>query len=244
MLRKDVIRIRSIAPVTKERTQEREMKQKGEWAARGVTIETVALPEGPSVLESEYHAAQAGWPLLREVAKAEADGVDAIIIDCFADPMIDACREATSLPIIGPGQAGIMSALCLGDRIGIISPNERGTGFIRRNMAKYGVKARVSYWGEVLPGSSNIHENPDKTRDALLTACEKAAASSECDVILLGCTALEPYWEDIKDTVKIPIPVIEPFPCAVKLAELFVTLGVSQSQHCYPREESRPGCDR
>jgi len=232
-----MIRIRSIAPHTKESLQDREMELKRRRAAQEVVIETVCLPEGPLVLENEYQAAQAAWPLVREVMKAEADGVDAVIIDCFLDPAIDACREATPLPVVGPGQAGIMTSLCLGDRVGVICPNEMGMTCARRVMKKYGVEKHISYWDSTLEGAEDMHKDPDKTRDALIRVCRKAAVSGKCDVILLGCTAFEPYWEDVKDEAQIPIPVINPFPCAVKLAELFVRLGVSQSKLCYPRQQ-------
>jgi allantoin racemase len=213
------------------------MERKRRWGAQGVVIETVSLSEGLLVLENEYQAAEAAWPLVQEVIKPEADGVDAVIIDCFADPAIDACREASSLPMIGPAQAGLMASLCLGDKVGIISPNESGLTAGRRRMMGYGVEKRISYWGSALEGTENMHKHPSKTRDALTLPCEKALASGECDVLLLGCTGFEPYWEGVKDKARIPIPVINPFPCAVKLAELFVSLGVSQSTPCYPRQQ-------
>ncbi len=228
----------SIAPVVIEGTQEREMERKRSWAIDGMKIETIVLLRGPTIVESEYWAAQAIEPMLSEVKKAESTGVDAIIIDCFADPGIEACREATSVPVIGCGQAGMLSALSLGERIALVTENERGLGYIRRNMYKYGYAHHIVHWGQVVPASNNIQDNPDDTRRSLLEACEMAANASDCDVILIGCTALEPYWEDVKGDFRADIPVVNPFPCAVKFSELCISLGVSHSGRCYPYEQN------
>jgi allantoin racemase len=237
-LKQNKFLIWSIAPVVEKGTQARELALKRKWSSELTVIETLALPAGPNIVESEYWAAQAIEPMIRIVKKAESSGVNAIIIDCFADPGLEACREATSVPVIGCGQAGMLSTLCLGERIALITENERGSGYIRRNMRKYGYDHHIVYWGQVVPSSNNIQKKPNETRKGLLVACENAAISSECDAILLACTALEPYWEEIKSKFRHDIPVVNPFPCAAKLAELYIALGVSHSGRCYSQENS------
>jgi allantoin racemase len=39
--------------------------------------------------------------------KAEADGAEAVVIDCMLDPGLDAAREAVSIPVIGCGEAAM-----------------------------------------------------------------------------------------------------------------------------------------
>ena len=50
-----------------------------------------------------------------KVRAAEAEGMDAVIIDCMADPGLDPARELASIPIIGPAQAAMhLAALKIG----------------------------------------------------------------------------------------------------------------------------------
>ncbi|MCP4321048.1 MAG: hydrogenase expression protein HupH, partial [Alteromonadales bacterium] len=49
---------------------------------------------------------------IKQAIKAERAGADAIIIDCMGDPGLNACREAVSIPVIGPCQTATQSLQC------------------------------------------------------------------------------------------------------------------------------------
>lgn len=232
------IRIRSIVPVSLGTITEQELARKCRWGSGGTIVEAVALPAGaPTFLDNDTDIAYAAPFLVDAVKRAERDGVSAVILDCFADPAIEACRCATRVPIVGCGQAAILTALSIGMSIGIVVPNEVAASIARRAVSRLDINPSRYDTCPVLPQAGNPYDDLGKTKAKLKECCQAAGANH--DVVVIGCTGLERLWEEIQGTVEVSVPVIRPFPCAVKLAELLVSIGVSHSPRTYPMKGDR-----
>ena len=63
-----------------------------------------------------------------EIVQLAADGqnagFDAVVLYCFSDPVIDACREALRIPVIGGAQASCLAALNICRSFGVILADE------------------------------------------------------------------------------------------------------------------------
>lgn len=52
--------------------------------------------------------------------RAESEGYDAVVLYCFSDPAVDACREVVSIPVVGGGQASCLLAPLVGRQAGLL----------------------------------------------------------------------------------------------------------------------------
>ena len=86
----------------------------------GPEIECSTLDEGPPGVESQTDADGVILPLCRLIRETEAHAA-AFVIACFSDPGLFSAREATAKPVLGIAECGILTALTLGHRFGVIS---------------------------------------------------------------------------------------------------------------------------
>jgi len=86
----------------------------------GPAIECVTLAEGPPGIESQRDVESVVGPLMHLVSEREKD-YGAFVIACFSDPGIHALRELTKKPVLGIAEAGILTALTLGQKFGVIA---------------------------------------------------------------------------------------------------------------------------
>lgn len=76
--------------------------------------------------------------------RAQAEGTSAVIVGCFSDPGLDALRELTSIPIVGPGAAALHLAAQLGTRFTILPPLEGAPGRGRERLRGLALDARLA----------------------------------------------------------------------------------------------------
>src|SRR5262245_8995732 len=97
-------------------------------AALGVEVEVRSLCEGPASIESAWEAALVVPALCECAVRAQTEGFGALIVGCFSDPGLDALRELTSIPVVGPGAAAMHLAAQIGTRFTILSPLDTAPG--------------------------------------------------------------------------------------------------------------------
>jgi allantoin racemase len=195
------------------------------------------LEVGPSSIESEFDEALAVPDSIRVAIEAEESGSSAVIIDCMGDPGIHACREAVKIPVLGAGQTAMHLANMLGHRFSFITVLDRIRPMIDKIIGSYGLDQKyVSFQSIDIPVLELTHDI-----DALNGALSaKAIASIEedgADAIILGCTGFLGCAAAMKATLMeagYDVPVIDPIPAAVHMAEALVKAGLSHSKVSYP----------
>src|SRR3954452_19752463 len=85
----------------------------------GPEIVCRTLREGPPGVESQRDADSVIAPLCRAVV-AEKEAA-AFVIACFSDPGLHSAREATAKPVLGIAECGILTALTLRHRFGVLA---------------------------------------------------------------------------------------------------------------------------
>jgi allantoin racemase len=113
------------------------------WVSPGTEVDVVSLDRGPASIESEYDEALAGPGILQRVEEASADGVDAIFVSCGADPAIQAAREITDVPVVGGFEPAMLTALTLGERIGILQVLPNVLPMLRGLARRYAMAERL-----------------------------------------------------------------------------------------------------
>jgi len=189
--------------------------------AGGPAIECVTLEEGPPGIETQRDVDSVVAPLVRLVSEREKDH-GAFVIACFSDPGIHAVREITKKPVLGIAECGILSALTLGHKFGVIAILRHSISRHLRYIAALGVTERLA--GE-LPIGLGVSELGDakKTFGRMVEAGAKLRDGHGADVVVMGCAGMARYRKPLQDALG--IPVVEPTQAAVAMAIGRVRLG-------------------
>lgn len=201
------------------------------------TVDIGVPSRGPGSIESRYDSAMAVPLLLEAVMKAEADGYDAVIISCFGDPGLDACREIVSIPVVSSGQASMHVAAQLGARFSIISPKEGAGSRVLENPRKYGFILNYASTRGAGLSVMDLARDRQRTLDRLAEVGARAVAEDGADTLILGCMSMA--FHDISRELqdRIGVPVVNPVPASLALAELLVRAGLRQSRKAYPKPD-------
>ena len=86
----------------------------------GPRIECVTLEDGPPGVQSQLDVDRAALAVHRfaQAHRAEAAG---FVTACFSDPGLHLAREKTARPVLGINECGLLTALALGRRVGVIA---------------------------------------------------------------------------------------------------------------------------
>ena len=187
----------------------------------GPEIACMTLEEGPPGVESQTDADSVILPLCHVIRQQEADAA-AFVIACFSDPGLFSAREATAKPVLGIAECGILTALTLGHRFGVISILAGSVARHLRYIAAIGVNQRLA--GD-LPIGLGVTELADErsTLTRMVDVGRRLRDQHGADVLVMGCAGMARYRDDLEEAVQ--IPVVEPTQAAVTMAIGRVRLG-------------------
>ena len=186
---------------------------KGFHFSEGPRIECVSLSDGPFGIESQADIEAVTLPLRKMVS--ESRNVDAFVIACYSDPGLHVCREASEKPVFGIQECGVLTAMSLGDRFGVIALQESSIRRHLRYLRQMGVMERLA--GE-RAASLSVRESVSGkgTFEKLLKAAKQLRDSDQADTIILGCAGMAGHRAKLE--LVIGIPVIAPVQAAVSMA--------------------------
>jgi Asp/Glu/hydantoin racemase len=187
----------------------------------GPEIECITLKEGPPGVETQAHVESVVQPLCRTVAARDNDS-SAFVIACYSDPGIHACREATRKPVLGIAECGILTALTLGMRFGVISILKKSIPRHLRYVAQMGVGDRMAGDRAVELGVVELADE-GRTLGRMIEVGKTLRDGDGADVLVMGCAGMARYRDRLQDAVG--VPVVEPTQAAVGMAIGRVRLG-------------------
>lgn len=189
--------------------------------AGGPAIECMTLKEGPPGIETQQHVDGVVAPLIRVVRERDKDYA-AFVIACYSDPGLHSVREATKKPVLGISECGILTALTLGQKFGVIAILKQSIPRHLRYIGALGVAERLA--GE-LPVGLGVTELADesKTFGRMVEVGKALRDQQGADVVVMGCAGMARYRKPLQDAIG--IPVVEPTQAAVSMAIGRVRLG-------------------
>ena len=90
-------------------------------AERATRVEGRTAHGAPASIEGHFDEVMSAAHLLREVQQAQAEGADAIVVACFDDPAIGACREIATGPVLGICEAAVKAASMVATSFSIVT---------------------------------------------------------------------------------------------------------------------------
>jgi Asp/Glu/hydantoin racemase len=178
----------------------------------GPEIKSVTLPEGPPGIQSQRDVDFVVPHLCRRIAAENQ--ADAFVIACFSDPGLHAARETTDRPVLGIAECGILTAMTLGSKFGVIAILQKSIPRHLRYMGAMGVMDRCA--GE-LPVDLPVLELADekKTFGRMVTVGKKLREQG-ADAVVMGCAGMARYRDGLQQ--ELGVPVVEPTQAAVSMA--------------------------
>ena len=188
--------------------------------AGGPQIECLTLAEGPPGVQTQRDVDGVVAPLLRLVGELEPKAA-AFVIACFSDPGLHSARETTRKPVLGIMESGILTALTLGQRFGVIAILQGSIARHLRMINGMGLASRLA--GERAVGLPVV-ELADEAKTAhRMTEVGRALAADGANAIVMGCAGMAQYRERVEQAAG--VPVVEPTQAAVSMAIGRVRLG-------------------
>ncbi|MDF1606507.1 aspartate/glutamate racemase family protein [Nocardioides sp. YIM 152315] len=212
------------------------------------TARTDRLPAQPGVTVDEIETLVSVRPvdpmdlLLSDVAYAEAGlraaahGYDGIVIGALPDYGAAAVRAAVDVPVMGCGQASLVTAASLGDRFGIVTIWPETMAFVYERLLREQDAADrctsvryVSTPAEqaTLADDDNFLSQMKDGREhmvrRILDEIDAVAAQGAASVIL-GCNCMSPVAGVL--AARASIPVVDPTAAGHQVVRSMLTLGV------------------
>jgi len=221
-----------INPVGHTTWDEQDKKIYKRFAPRS-QMTVVSLPKGPSSVET-YQAHRQVIPLIIELAKKMNRDFDALVVNCFLDPAVDALKKMLTRPVVGPCEASLAVASIIGMRIGIVTVHGEALSMIRNKVRQLDPHRKVKAITGIPMGVLDLNEDLDQTKQRVVEEVKRLRDNRRVDVICLGCTGLGGLARSAQQAVG--IPVIDPIGAAVELARVAVDLNLYTSSPAQSRQ--------
>ena len=179
----------------------------------GPEIVCETLAEGPYGIESQKDADSVTMPLRRMVEGDNASS--AFIIACYSDPGLHVCREATTRPVLGIAECGVLTALTRADTFGVIAIAQRSIRRHLRYLRQMGLMDRLA--GE-RPLDMTVAETAsgEGTLAKMISVGRALRDEDGAGAIVMGCAGMARHRKGLEGALG--IPVIDPTQAAVTMA--------------------------
>jgi allantoin racemase len=206
-------------------------------------LSETGLLAGPASVESAYEEALAIPDILARLVEAQRDGVDAAVIDGVLSPGLAAGREIVEIPVVGAGQAAVHVAGMLADSFSLVTVLSRVRRLIEDAVSSYGLASRLRSVRAVDMTVLELATNRDHLVRRLVEESIAAVTDDDAKAIILGCSGMYGCADALSAELAAhgyaDVPVIDPVLAAIKVAELLVELGLTQSKRSYPRPPAK-----
>lgn len=204
-----------------------------EYTAPDTQLAMVCPQSSGVELNSALDVVLAAPEIVQLAADGQNAGFDAVVLYCFSDPVIDACREALRIPVIGGAQASCLAALNVCRSFGVILADEARLPEKKLFLRTLGVSPeRIGQIAAVNLNGISPWADRETTFKKLLACGQKMMRETHTEAIVLGCLSFLGLAEPLSRVLG--IPVIDPAVAAITTAESIVRQRLFTSKVSYP----------
>jgi allantoin racemase len=224
------MRILIINPNSDTAMEEKILASGSRVAASGTTVHCQSVADAPPFIEDYLDELLAGPGMVNLLRRTEPE-YDAFIVACHSDVNIEVLREQTDKPVVGIGDASMKLATMLGHRFSVIQTTDHSVPMKEDVVRRYGLadhcaSVRSVDESSLLPMSEQIAQ-----------AARLALSNDGAETLILGCAGCAGCAGLAeKLTAELGVPVLDGVACAVKVAEAFLSCGLTTSK----RRKYRP----
>lgn len=192
-----------------------------QYVSEGTEISMECLTETEVQLDSAADIVFAGPEIVKTAMRAETDGYDAVILYCFSDPAMEACRQAVRIPVIGCGQAACLMIPVLGYQGALLLADPERIPEKMISIGRTGISAdRIAGFEAVKRKGLDPEKNRDELLMELAEAGQRVIDRTGAQVLILGCLSYLGLAKELQTALR--VPVVDPATVAVTLAESMV----------------------
>ena len=207
------------------------------YVSPGTEIVTMCAASGPRSIEGEYDVALAATGVLQTLIAHEKE-FDGFVDACGQDPGLYACREVTTKPVVGIGEASMYMACLLGHKFTSMTALWRMVPLMETIIRKYGLWNRCASVRAAGAKVADIAKDRDTLREAFIKEAKIAIEQDGADVICLSGAAM--VGMDKKMEEVLGVPVTDGVVSAVKLVEAQVGYKLKTSKkNTFPFPEKK-----
>jgi allantoin racemase len=198
-------------------------------------VECVPVRNSATLVDCYYEDLVFDMYIAEAGLRAEDEGYDAVIMDTVSDSGMYALRSRLTIPVIGPGLVSYVVGVLLGKRFSIVTMWDKWTHLYEKNLALYDLKQKCASVraANIPPDVEALFTGKEEEMFRRLTdEAQKAIDEDGADVILLGSTTMHQAGDYM--AAHLPVPVVNPGPVGIKVAEMLVQLGLSHSKVAFP----------
>ena len=234
------IRILNVFPGTEY--NEVPIEQANQFKAPDVEIDVTSLDKGPPDIQGHYDEYLAAIGIMKQVVKAEKDGVDGIFINCFGEPAVKASRELVRIPVVGGFEAAASMANMLADRWSIVTILSSVVPIIRSEIKDMGVGDRVRSIRDINTPFAEFHDEA-LVEERLIKQIEMAVSEDGAEAIVMGCTG---FGLDMTKRLEkriaqkgTPVPIVNSFSASLCYLDMLIRNQLSHSILTYHKPPER-----
>lgn len=183
-------------------------------APAGFVLEGLTAPFGARLITDAAALAVAARAIVT-MAETVTGPAEGLIVSAFGDPGLHEARAVSRWPVTGIAEAAMAEAAAGGRRFAVVTTTPALGGAIRMAAERYGHGA-VFAGLYLTPGDPvALTATPGELLSALEVACREAVRGG-VEAVVIGGGPLARAARALAG--RLPIPVIEPVPAAVRLA--------------------------
>ena len=202
-----------------------------------VELHMECLTQNKIEIDSALDVALAAPEIITMALRAQKEGYDAVVIYCFSDPALDACRELLDIPVVGAGQTACLMAPLVGRQAGLLLASAARAAEKRLFVEQCGVEPRRITTMGGLTAAVDPWGDRGRALELLAEAGARLLEQGGVQVLILGCLSFLGLAKPLER--RLGVPVIDAAAAAVATAEALVRQGLGTSRPAYPTPPQR-----
>ena len=179
------------------------------FRASGLDIVCETAPGGPTLVSTDADVDAAAVALRAFVAERSAD---VVVIACYADPGLRACREISKAIVLGVGRCAALAALARADNFGVIAMSAAAIPRHKRALRQAGLEPLLAGERPLPPGG----RDEEAMFERLLAAGRALRDEDRAEAVVIGCAEFGALRARLER--EIGLPVIDPVEAAMAVA--------------------------
>ncbi len=166
---------------------------------------------------------------------AKEEGFDAVVINCFGDPLLWELRQALDIPVVGIGESAMLFATLMGYKFGIVHISPYNIPETEEHMAKYGVKDRCIGQRPIESWNAGLEEGLTQSKETVraFISTARKLIDDGAEVIIPGCSLMSPTMRLTPGAEALypggltevdGVPVVDVLSVTLKMAESMASL--------------------